>query len=151
MTIRSAITFACFLAAGAVHAQEAGSKWIADAHGCLMWDPTPLPSETIRWSGGCVGGYAEGRGTLTWYSRGALYETDVAEFAHGKLNGHGDLRFAAGGEFDGEFRDQKPNGPGTYHTMDGRIYSGQWTEGCFREGKRRANFNVRPEDCDLSS
>jgi hypothetical protein len=153
MSLPSAFALAFFVAvAPAAQAQEFGSKWIADAHsGCRMWDPTPLPDEIIRWSGRCVGGYGEERGTLEWYSRGVLFETDVADFVRGKLNGHGNLRFTEGGEFDGQFRDQKPNGPGTYHTVDGRTYSGDWKDGCFRDGKRRANFNVAPQDCNLSS
>lgn len=153
MTIRSALAAILLVAfAGAAPAQSAGSKWIANSHsGCQMWDPTPLADETITWSGHCAGGYGEGRGTLSWYSHGILIETDVADFAHGRLNGHGSLRFTRGGDFDGQFRNQKPNGPGTLHTADGRTYSGKWTEGCFRDGKRRANFNVAPQDCDLSS
>ncbi len=152
MTVRLlALPFALLLATtGASEAQ--GSKWIADTHsGCQMWDPTPLADETIIWTGRCAGGYGEGHGTLSWFSRGVLIETDVADFAHGKLNGHGNLRFTRGGDFDGQFRDQKPNGPGTLHTADGQTFSGKWTEGCFRDGKRRANFNVAPQDCDLSS
>lgn len=153
MTIRPALAaFLLIALTGGAHAQVPPSKWIADAHsGCLMWDPTPLPNETITWSGHCAGGYGEGRGTLSWYSRGVLIETDVAEFVRGKLNGHGNLHFTGGGDFDGQFRDQKPNGPGTLHAADGQTYSGKWSEGCFHEGKRRAVFNVAPQECDLSS
>lgn len=126
----------------ASHAQPVSSRWIADSSGCQFWDPSPMAEETVRWSGRCVGGYAEGHGTLTWYTRGSLYETDVADFAHGMLNGHGVLSFVSGQKFDGQFRDQRPNGFGTLRTMDGEVFSGRWTEGCFWDGKRSAQYNA---------
>jgi hypothetical protein len=132
------------------YAQQTTSRWIADPSGCQFWDPSPLPDETVRWSGRCVGGYAEGHGTLSWYSRGVLYETDVADFSHGKLNGHGALRFTTGQSFDGQFRDQAPNGFGTLRANDGEIFSGKWTDGCFQDGKRRAQYNA-PNGCNFSS
>jgi hypothetical protein len=150
-TIKVAISaiFVVVLASTA-YAQETTSRWAADPSGCQFWDPSPLPNETLRWSGRCVGGFAEGHGTLSWYSRGALAETDVADFVHGKLNGHGVLRFSSGQSFDGQFRDQRPNGFGTLRANDGEIFSGKWTDGCFRDGKRRAQFNA-PNGCNFSS
>ena len=149
-TIRLALILLAALASTA-HAQETDSRWIADPSGCQFWDPAPLPDETVRWSGRCAGGYAEGHGTLTWYSRGLLYETDVADFAHGKLNGHGSLRFTSGQSFDGQFRDQRPNGQGTLRTNYGEVFSGTWTEGCYWDGKRRAQYNAGPGGCNFSS
>ena len=136
--------------APAAHAQSYFGRWITDQSGCKFWDPAPLPNETVQWNGRCVGGYADGHGTLTWYGRGLLYETDVADFAHGMLNGHGSLRFTSGESFDGEFRDQKPNGFGTLRLNNGEIYSGKWIEGCFQDGKRHAQYNAL-DGCDFAS
>ena len=52
-------------------ADQAPPRWIADAGtGCKLWDPAPLPQETVRWSGACEGGLATGNGTVQWYENG---------------------------------------------------------------------------------
>jgi len=136
--------------APAVQAQGYSGRWIADASGCKFWDPAPMADESVRWSGRCTDGYAEGHGTLTWYEKGALYETDIADFVHGMLNGHGVLAFASGQKFDGEFRDQMPNGFGTLTTNFGETFSGQWVQGCFQDPKRHAQYNAL-NGCDFAS
>jgi hypothetical protein len=150
-TIRIALALA-FLAtlAAPSHAQVYSGRWIADSAGCRFWDPQPLPNETVRWAGRCVGGYAEGHGTLTWYEKGVLYETDVADFKQGMLNGHGSLSFVTGMKFDGQFRDQKPNGFGTLKANNGEVFSGNWIEGCFNDGKRQAQYNAL-DGCNFAS
>lgn len=52
-------------------AMAAQPYWIADAKtGCKVWNSEPLPKESVTWSGDCLNGKAEGRGTLTWYRDG---------------------------------------------------------------------------------
>jgi len=148
-TLALALTFLATLASPS-HAQSYFGRWIADAQGCKFWDPAPMAGETVHWSGRCEGGYAQGHGTLTWYAKGLLYETDVADFAHGRLNGHGVLSFTSGQKFDGEFRDQMPNGFGTLTINDGEIFSGQWVQGCFQDKKRPARYNAL-KGCDFAS
>ncbi len=116
-----------------------------------MWDANPVLGEIISWNGPCVSGFGEGRGTLIWYIGGGAFETDNADFIHGKLNGHGVLNFSTGEHFDGQFRDHKPNGQGTLRTSAGEIFSGHWVEGCFHDKTRKMNYGVPPEACELSS
>lgn len=43
-------------------------EWIADkTNGCKFWDQNPKPNESIRWSGKCEGGLADGQGVLQKY------------------------------------------------------------------------------------
>jgi hypothetical protein len=138
--------------ASAAHAQETTSRWIVDARsGCRLWSLAPSPDERIEWSGACVGGYGQGRGTLKWYVREAFVEADDGVFVNGMLNGHATLTFADGERFDGEFSGHLPNGRGTLKAANGQIYSGAWTDGCFDDGKRRISFGVRLSACKFVS
>lgn len=134
------------------YAQDA--RWIADSRtGCRVWDLSPRDGETIVWDGSCVNGFGQGPGTLKWFERnGTLIETDTANFIHGKFNGHVIINeWWSGEHFEGEFRDHKPNGPGTLVTGDGEVYSGRWVEGCFRDKTRQLNYGVPREACQFSS
>ena len=136
----------------ATRAQEANSRWIVDARsGCRLWSLSPTLDERIEWSGACVDGYGQGRGTLKWYVRGAFVEADDGVFVKGMLNGQATLTFADGERFNGEFRGHLPNGRGTLRAADGQIYSGAWTDGCFDDGKRRISFGVRLSACKFVS
>ncbi len=88
-----------------------------------------------------------GTGVLRWFSKDVLYETDDGEFRNGKLNDRVILSFTSGTRFEGQFRDQIPNGQGTLRVKDGQIYSGQWTNGCFNQGGRQMAYNVSRESC----
>src|SRR5579863_9557248 len=114
MRLRTLLAIATGLVSGLGAANAEDSRWISDSKtGCQMWDAQPLAGETISWIGACVNGFGEGHGTLIWYVGGSVFETDKADFIHGKLNGHGVLAFATGEFFDGQFHDHKPDGQGT--------------------------------------
>lgn len=70
------------------------------------------------------------------------------EWKDGKRNGQGVMTFASGGRYAGEFKDGKPNGIGTY-AGGGETVSGSWTNGCFREGERRAVVNATARECKV--
>ncbi|QQS12322.1 MAG: hypothetical protein IPK81_22995 [Rhodospirillales bacterium] len=91
-------------------------------------------------------GYAHGRGTLRWYSKGDNYETQEGEFRAGKLDGWVVSKDDEG-TFEGEFRDNLPNGEGTRRLNDGEVYSGRWRDGCFDQGGRRAFYFTTLEKC----
>jgi hypothetical protein len=58
------------------------------------------------------------------------------------------LVIALGGSYEGEFRDGLANGSGTLTSADGkRTYSGQWINGCFRDGERRATAGPTMKEC----
>jgi hypothetical protein len=156
------------LLAGAIAASAQAGGWITDASaGCQVWNPHPQPNETIRWSGACSNGFAQGRGAAQWYRNNLPFESDEGEWRAGRQAGFGTQVWPSGrydgelvdGEpngrgvlilqgvrYEGEFRNGKPDGPGTL-TRGNDIFRGNWTEGCFREGGRRASFGVPLSAC----
>ncbi len=121
--------------------------WIADDQGCKVWNLSPSPNETIAWTGPCKGGIANGRGTLIWYLNGTL-----RSFFTGTLrNGHyhrGLQAWSTGDRFEGEYRNDRAEGRGTFRkAANGEVYSGLWTDGCFRDGPRRASVGAPLDAC----
>ena len=153
-------------ASSAAPAQTGG--WIADASvGCQVWNPHPQQGETMRWSGACANGFAQGRGAAQWFRNNLPFEADEGEWRAGRQTGFGTQVWPSGrydgelvdGEphgrgvlilqsvrYEGEFRNGKPNGTGTL-TRGGDIFRGTWTDGCFREGTRKASFGVPLSAC----
>jgi hypothetical protein len=67
-------------------ARSAEPSWIADSvSGCKVWNPNPQPNETIKWSGDCRDGKANGFGTLEWFQSGR--KSDIDEFTGANGNG----------------------------------------------------------------
>jgi hypothetical protein len=146
------MTKSCFAAAlmtlAAALPAHAQAGWMADRQsGCRVWNPNPEPDEHIEWKGPCAEGFAEGKGTLRWFSKGKPYETDEGEFRKGKLNGFATLTWSNGRHFEGLWRDQKPNGKGTLTLPNGEVFSGDWQNGCFTQGSRHATQNASARDC----
>lgn len=155
------------LAASIPAAAHAGA-WIADTSvGCQVWNPHPQPDETIRWSGACANGFAQGHGAAQWFKNGAPFETDEGEWLAGRQTGHGSQVWPAGrydgelldGEphgrgvlisqglrYEGEFRSGKPNGTGTLF-KGSESFRGVWADGCLREGTRKVSFGVPLSSC----
>jgi hypothetical protein len=154
--------------AGSHAALAQAGGWIADASvGCQVWNPHPQPGETIRWSGACANGFAQGRGAAQWFRNNLPFEADEGEWRAGRQTGYGTQVWPSGrydgelvdGEphgrgvlilqsvrYEGEFRNGKPDGAGTL-TRGTDIFRGTWTEGCFREGTRKASFGVPLSAC----
>ena len=66
-----------------------------------------------------------GKGTMT-YSNGAnKYEGDWKD---DKKNGQGTYIFPDGEKYEGEFNDDNFNGQGTYTFPDGEKYEGDWKD-----------------------
>ncbi len=103
-----AIGFLCGVIAPGAAAQELPSAddpyWIEDeATGCLAANPSPVPNESITWSGACVNGLIEGHGVLTWYEGERFLGRDEGNFAAGKLSGQGKIETADGWSYEGSF------------------------------------------------
>jgi MORN repeat len=134
---------------------------------CKIWDPHPVAGETVKWSGGCTDGLAQGAGTLQWFRAGKLSEIDRGEWKEGRQSGHGTQDWFTGryegellnGEphgrgamtlqnsrYDGEFSNGKPDGEGTFANLEG-VFSGRWKEGCRVDGGRKIAFAVSPATC----
>ncbi len=71
---------------------------IANHPGCFLWNPSPLEDETVRWSGECADGYANGRGETTWYQNNEVIEN----------------------RSEGNYLDGGRHGVWTYYDQDGR-------------------------------
>ena len=94
------------LSAAAQTARAPG--WIVDSRtGCKVWNPAPQAHETIRWSGGCKGGYAQGKGTLQWFENGRPGDRYDGEYEAGKRSGHGVVVQRNGTRIEGDWRNDE--------------------------------------------
>jgi hypothetical protein len=165
--LRRTATFVLLSAAFAPATAHAGA-WISDSSaGCRVWNPHPQPGETVRWSGACANGLAQGRGAAQWYTNGVPSEADEGEWQGGRQAGYGSQVWSAGryegelldGEphgrgvlvlqslrYEGDFRNGKPSGTGTLYRGK-ESFRGVWTDGCFREGTRKISFGVPLSAC----
>lgn len=120
--------------------------------GCRVWKPNLVPNDQVAWSGPCAAGLASGLGVATWSTNGKVALSYEGTFRAGLLQGRG--KMAAGGDwYDGEYRDGKRDGRGTYVSGAGERYEGEFkdnrreghglvtradgsrVEGLFRDGK----------------
>jgi len=108
--------------------------WITDSNGCKVWDSLPSPNESVTWSGMCKDGYADGKGTLTWFVSGRPYGTYDGELKGGHYDGRGTQIWPTGSRYDGEWKADRAHGHGTYRSTQGEICSGVWVDGCFQGG-----------------
>jgi hypothetical protein len=145
---------------------DAGAWSIDAAQGCKLWNPNPQPGETVRWSGACANGFAQGRGAAQWFHGNLPFESDEGEWREGRQagfgsqvwptgrydgqivdgmpNGHGTLIFQ-GVRYEGEVRDGKPDGIGTLTNAGGTV-RGFWKNGCLQD-KQKAAFGVPLSAC----
>ncbi len=151
----------------AARAAETGA-WILDTGGgCKVWNPHPQPNETVRWTGACAGGMAQGRGAAQWFRSNLPFETDEGEWregrqigygtqvwptgrydgelADGEPSGHGVL-IVQGSRYEGELRNGKPNGVGSLVNFNG-TFRGVWKDGCLLDAKQKASFGVPLSAC----
>lgn len=170
MRLSNPLAVACvaFTLVGAMTLPARSGDWMADVSvACRVWNPHPQPNETVRWSGACVNGLAQGRGAAQWFRNDLPFEADEGEWRDGRQVGYGTQVWPSGrydGElidsqpdgrgvlilqtarYEGGFRDGKPNGPGTLTNAAG-VLRGNWSDGCFREGSRKASFGVPMSVC----
>ena len=98
--------------------------------GCHVWNAYLWRDETVTWTGGCVGGLANGAGERTRnYTRDngkATSHTETGELRNGKANGHWTLRFPTeeglkDGVYEGLYVEDKRNGRWTWRWADGTV------------------------------
>jgi hypothetical protein len=110
LSVYCALAVAGTFASGAVAQAQSGKPpgWIADSKtGCKVWNPSPQAHETIRWSGGCEGGYAQGKGTLQFFENGRPADRYEGEYQAGKRNGHGVVVMGNGTRIEGDWRNDE--------------------------------------------
>lgn len=162
---RAALASAFILCAPAI---ALAGDWIADAKtGCKVWNPHPSVGETVRWSGPCKEGFADGKGILDWLRGDSQYERDEGLWHAGRQTGEGTQTWP-GGQYKGQFASSLPEGRGTLTLGEKRYeggftqgnpdgngtltepagtFSGTWHGGCFNDGTRRAAFGVALQAC----
>lgn len=132
--------------------------WKADSRtGCKIWNQCPQHNETVTWSGACIDGMANGVGTSVWYRDGKqirFYEGSVkaglsdgrgiaraewgsieGEWREGRLDGQV-VVVSEKGRYEGAFSRDRPHGYGVLTTANGKVYKGNWTNGCLKINAR---------------
>jgi len=127
--------------------RAAEGKWIVDAGGCKIWDSTPQPNESVTWTGPCKNGHANGKGVLVWYVNGRPYETYDGELTMGHYYGCGKQVWSSGSSYEGCYQNDRAHGQGTFRGTNGQVYSGNWVNGCFRQGDRRYAIGTPLDQC----
>jgi hypothetical protein len=73
------------------------SHWLRDGRaGCLIYNPSVKPGESVTWSGGCAAGFAQGSGVAVWSQNGKEAQRDEVTLDHGLRDGLAILRFPNG-------------------------------------------------------
>ena len=137
--MRLAVVAAISIAAGFGPTAAQAGQWLTDpASACAVWDPLPVPDQSVSWTGECRDGKASGPGVLTISRLGRLVERNEGVFVDGKHSGHG-VRVNASGRYVGDFEDGLFEGNGTYVGSDGMRYDGEWKGGNF-DGQGKLSF-----------
>jgi hypothetical protein len=96
-----------------------------------------------RYEGQWKAGKKNGRGILVTPD-GTRIE---GEFKDDAVDGFALFVLRDGRRFEGMIHDHVPNGPGTLIEPGGATYAGNWVNGCFKDGNRKAAFAVDPATC----
>ncbi|MFG6432666.1 MORN repeat-containing protein [Roseateles sp. LYH14W] len=110
-------------------ASPADVQWLADAQGCKLENPRPLPLQSVTWSGACRDGFAEGTGRKQTRVDGVTISTYDGEMKTGRLAGQGVLTMPYGQRYDGSFVDGRYEGAGLLTFPRGTVYRGEFVAG----------------------
>ena len=104
--------------------------WSVDAHtGCWIWNPNPQPDEMVTWSGRCYArGPAVGFGVLEWRHADKVSRYE-GEYRDGKPHGRGSYTASDGNRYEGEYRDGRRYGRGVFTFANGGRYEGEYRDG----------------------
>ena len=103
--------------------------FISDSSGCKIFNPQPKENETVKWSGECVNGYANGTGKLEWFIDRELIEVYEGAMSEGWATGEGTLISRDGYRYSGSWKKSTQSGFGIAETSDGYKYEGNWKNG----------------------
>lgn len=153
-----------FLLGASGMAFAAETAWLGKADCRIAPLKMASPAE-VSWTGGCVDGYASGKGVLAWtlpvlgkvtldatlvrgeasgdavfQARGYIYQgTTRNGIPHGE--GYFQQESNGGGWYEGAIVDGLPHGKGTYLNVDRSRYTGDWVAGK-RHGRGEASFTT---------
>jgi hypothetical protein len=105
------------------------SGW--QGHGTFVW------AGGERYEGEWQEGEPSGHGIYVW-ADGSRYE---GEWREGQREGRGLQVWANGARYEGTWREGVPHGSGSFTGLHG-TYTGTWSNGCFRDGGRRAAIGL---------
>ncbi|MEO6920193.1 MAG: hypothetical protein ABI171_14430 [Collimonas sp.] len=110
---------------------EPARHWAFDtSNGCKVWSADPIGGDiTVRWSGRCENGLAQGLGTVRWLGSNKQVAELSGTMEQGKLRGRVTGVEEPGNRFEGMYIDSLPEGPGKASFADGSTYDGQWHRG----------------------
>lgn len=109
--------------------QKVTGAYIKDSKtGCKVWDENYSPQDSITWKGGCKDKYAEGAGTLIWFSSGRETARYTGIMQKGKQSGKGKLTYPGNGEWEGTFVDGILQGEGTRTFATGLKLEGNYID-----------------------
>ncbi len=118
----------CGLLTASADDSSTSGQWLKDGD-CSLYSAGAGPGDTVRWTGECVDGYAEGLGTATFTHDGQT-QSFTANFTHGVIpDGHIITRWGEGWSYDGETVAGRFNGAGILITNTSDRFEGQWTDG----------------------
>ncbi len=118
----------CGLLIASADENSTTGQWLKDGD-CALYSAGANFGDSVRWTGECVDGYAEGLGTAT-FSHDGQTQTFTAIFNHGVIpDGHIITRWGQGWSYDGETVGGRFNGAGILTTNTADRFEGQWTNG----------------------
>ena len=107
-----------------------GSWQETNQSNCQFWNNFQTKNRSVTWTGGCLDGYASGKGELTWYQNSSLLGIDYTGFLRkGKRHGQGTLAIKYVWTYNGEFFEDNLQGRGKITYANGNTYNGDWVVG----------------------
>ena len=116
-------------AAAAAELREAADRIAAKNPPCSISSRTILGASVVTWSGDCVDGKATGVGRAVWQDSSGAQHMYEGEWRDGKQNGNGTFTWADGNRYEGAWKDNHMHGQGTWTAAGGDRYEGAWRDG----------------------
>ena len=123
---------------------QGAACWIelANQPECYVLNFELQTDQTVTWTEECVGGLAQGTGTLTWvWGDGKNTLELTGRLQDGKMHGRWVVRQADGDVLEGPYVDGKRHGDWVLRLADGTVQ-----EGPFVEGKKHGRWVLRVAD-----
>lgn len=123
------VALALALWSGLAEAQT-GPDWFSDSKtGCRLYYPGAHASLTLRWSGGCANGLAEGAGAFELLFKGDSLAKGEGTFKAGKREGRAFVVKKDGMRLEAEYRDGEGVGKAVEIWPSGDRYVGDYANG----------------------
>jgi hypothetical protein len=107
-------------------------RWQISSDGCKVWNPAPVPNESVTWSGGCANGFGHGDGTEAWFENGKIGNVITGTMANGRFSGVVTVRYPNGSVYKGKLSSSGrggPDGDGLFTSASGRVFQVSYSNG----------------------